>query len=141
MSIHAEQARSGEQSYPPNRSPKDIRRNFFLMTIHSVVFRMGWIFKTETVLMPAFLDMLGASATVRGALPMLQKICQSGPQISMAHVASRLARLKWVYFFLMISAAAPWLIQAFLCRIGQPFAPGGLAPSVMIGLFLVIFLG
>jgi len=109
------------------------------MTIHSVVFRMGWIFKTETVLMPAFLDMLGASATVRGALPMLQKICQSGPQISMAHVASRLARLKWVYFLLVISTAAPWLIQAFLCRIGQPFAPGGLAPSLMIGLFLVIY--
>ena len=46
-----------------------LRRNFSLIAVYQVVVRTGWIFKTESIIMPAVLDVLGGSAWLRGCLP------------------------------------------------------------------------
>ncbi len=53
-------------------------RNFWLLVIHQIVFRVGWTFKTESVVLPAFLDHLaGPGAGVfRGFLPVLSRLGQ-----------------------------------------------------------------
>ena len=41
-------------------------RNFLLLALHQVVIRVGWIFKTESVIIPAFLDSIAGPGWVRG---------------------------------------------------------------------------
>ena len=61
------------------------QRNFLLMVIYQVVMRTGWIFKTESVIMPAVLDVLsGNSDVLRGWLPFLNRFGQSVPPLLMA---------------------------------------------------------
>ena len=57
------------------------KRNFFATTIYQVLLRVGWIFKTESVIIPAALDSIGGVGWVRGCLPMLNRIGQSLPTL------------------------------------------------------------
>jgi MFS family permease len=63
-------------SDPPHHS-----RNFGLAVIYMVFMRTGWIFKTESVVMPAVLDVIGGSGWLRGCLPMLNRFGQSVPPL------------------------------------------------------------
>ena len=123
----------------PKEIPRGFRWNFSCLAVHTIVFRIGWVFKTETVLAPAFLETLGASAFVRGLLPLLQRLCISGPQIVSAHAAARLPRLKWAYGSLCIAMAVPWLAIAGMWRLGGP--PGLNSPAArgMIVAFLALY--
>lgn len=57
------------------------RRNFVSISAYQVLLRMGWIFKTESVIVPAALDSIGGSGWVRGCLPMLNRVGQSFPPL------------------------------------------------------------
>ncbi len=43
------------------------RRNFVVLVLHQALMRIGWIFKTESVMMPLVLDTLHGGAWIRGA--------------------------------------------------------------------------
>ena len=58
-----------------------VGRNFSLLAFYQVVMRTGWIFKTESIIMPAVLDLMGGNAVLRGCLPMLNRIGQSIPPL------------------------------------------------------------
>lgn len=60
----------------PNHS-----RNFVLLIVYQCWLRIGWIFKTESIIMPAVLDVIGGSAWLRGCLPMLNRLGQSVPPL------------------------------------------------------------
>ena len=92
--------------------PKKDTRNFFVFAAHLILERMGWIFKTETVIMPGFLDHLGASAMMRGCLPMISRIGQSLPQIFVAHRATGMLRHKVSFLVLSLLQALPWAVLA-----------------------------
>ena len=47
------------------------------MAIYQVILRVGWIFKTESIIMPAFMDLIGGAGWQRGCLPMLNRLGQS----------------------------------------------------------------
>ena len=49
-------------------------RNFFLLVLYQVIQRIGWIFKTESIVIPAFLDYIGGGAVIRGCLPVLNRL-------------------------------------------------------------------
>jgi len=51
-------------------------RNFAVIAWYQIVIRVGWIFKTERIIMPAFLDYIGGSAWLRGCLPVLNRFGQ-----------------------------------------------------------------
>ena len=42
-------------------------RNFILLAVYQIVLRVGWIFKTESIVMPAFLDHIGGTPWLRGS--------------------------------------------------------------------------
>ncbi len=56
---------------PPAAPPAADReaRNTFWLECYQVVVRIGWIFKTETIIMPAVLDAVVDSGFLRGLLP------------------------------------------------------------------------
>ena len=62
-------------------SEKYGRFNFCVIALYQVVMRTGWIFKTESVIMPAVLDSLGGSGWLRGLLPPLNRFGQSIPPL------------------------------------------------------------
>ena len=51
------------------------------MALYQVVLRCGWIFKTESIIMPAVLDSLGGGAWLRGFLPLFNRFGQSIPPL------------------------------------------------------------
>lgn len=55
--------------------------NFCLMTFNYICMRTGWIFKTESIIMPAVLDLIGGQGWLRGCLPMLNRFGQSIPPL------------------------------------------------------------
>ena len=57
-----------------------------------IALRAGWIFKVESVIMPAVLDMISGSATVRGWLPILNKLAQSSTPLLLSSWVQRRRR-------------------------------------------------
>ena len=56
-------------------------RNFWLLIVYQVVLRTGWIFKTESSIMPAAADALDPSGLARGWLQPLNRFGQSIPPV------------------------------------------------------------
>lgn len=92
-------------------------RNFLLLVIYQILMRTGWIFKTESSIMPAVVDALGGTGWMRGALPLLNRFGQSIPPMLMARSIKRLAQKKWAFVgttttmvFLFLTITSIWLI-------------------------------
>ncbi|MDA7950897.1 MAG: MFS transporter [Pirellulaceae bacterium] len=70
-------------------------RNFVLFVFYQVTLRTGWIFKTETIVMPAALDSLGGSIGLRSWLPLLNRFGQSIPPLLVSSRLKILPIKKW----------------------------------------------
>jgi len=126
---------------PAPESP--LRHNFVLLVIYQVALRVGWIFKTESIVMPAVLDSLGGGAWLRGCLPLLNRFGQSIPPLLVSRHVKVMPRKKWGSFattlvmssaFLALSAIwfwadgqkLPWMAMAFLILYGIFFVGTGI---------------
>lgn len=85
-------------------------RNLWTLAIQNVVLRVGWIFKTESVIMPYVVDAISGAGWIRGLLPILSRVGQSVPPLLYAdHLRSQ--PLKKIPLFLTaIGMAVPFLI-------------------------------
>lgn len=100
-------------SLPSNRSAEIERqgpRNLFVLAMYQVVLRVGWIFKTETVIMPAFLDAIAGAAWIRGFLPVLNRFGQSVPPLLFAERLQHMRRKKYALTITGLLMAVPFLI-------------------------------
>ncbi|MBX3439196.1 MAG: MFS transporter [Planctomycetaceae bacterium] len=68
-------------------------RNILVIAWYQVIFRIAWVFKTESVIMPAMIDAVSGAGWVRGFLPVLNRVGQSVPPLLMAE-RLRNSRLK-----------------------------------------------
>lgn len=84
------------------------RWNFGALLIHQVLFRVAWIFKTESVIMPAFLDTITESGFIRGILPLLNR---TGQSLAPLMLSDRLS---------MAPRKSKWLSRTTFCM-GAPF--------------------
>jgi MFS family permease len=71
-----------------------VRRNFIRLALFQISLRVGWIFKTESVIIPAFLDIIGGQGWLRGCLPMLNRFGQSIPPMLVSQQVSNLPKKK-----------------------------------------------
>ena len=71
-------------------------RNIACLVAYQVVARIGWIFKTETVIMPAVLDACVASGLLRGFLPVLNRVGTSLFPLVVAPIISRTKSIRWL---------------------------------------------
>jgi hypothetical protein len=67
-----------------------VQRNLLVIAAYQVTVRIGWIFKTETIIMPAILDAVADAGFLRGMLPVIGRFGQSLPPLAFA---SRLSRM------------------------------------------------
>jgi len=109
-------------------------RNTLCLEVYQVVVRVGWIFKTETIIMPAVLDAVVDSGLLRGLLPVLNRGGQSLPPLLAAGGLARVARKKWPLVATSLAMAA--------CFGGLAVAWPALAatrPDLLAVLFLVLY--
>ena len=67
------------------------------MAVYQIVLRIGWIFKTESIIMPAFMDLIGGAGWQRGCLPMLNRLGQSCvPLLFSDHIANLPRKSSWL---------------------------------------------
>ncbi len=111
-------------------------RNLLLLACHQIVFRAGWIFKTESVIMPAFLDWLAGpgAGCLRGCMPVFSRFGQSIPPVFCAERLRAMRRKKHALAGLTLSMSLPFAVLAAVC-----FAIDGRRCAWMPGLFLVLY--
>src|SRR5216110_3307751 len=129
-------------SLPPSVSPSlvgaDIpaheSRNFWILVIYQVVLRAGWIFKTESVVMPHAADALDPSGLARGWLPLLNRFGQSVPPVLAARGVKNLPKKQRAF---MTTTAAMTL--CFLGLTSLWLVPGAAEHSLAAVLFLALY--
>lgn len=85
-------------------------RNLWVLAMHFVVMRIAWIFKVESVIVPAFLDTIAGPGWVRGCLPILNRIGQSIPPLVLAPRLRSARQKKWALLLATLGMAAPFLV-------------------------------
>lgn len=109
-------------------------RNMLCFVVYQVVVRVGWIFKTETVIMPAVLDAVADSGLLRGLLPVFNRAGQSLPPLAAAGPLGRTASQKWVLMGTTLLMAVWFAVLAVLWPPLQ-----ARSPHLLAGLFLFIY--
>ncbi len=92
-------------------------RNLAILAAHQIVFRIGWIFKTESVIIPAFLDLVAgpSSGMLRGLLPVISRFGQSlPPALAAGWMRSRQLK-KRALAGLAMGASLPFAALAVAC--------------------------
>ena len=118
----------------PGREAVRQARNTFWLECHQIVLRVGWIFKTETIIMPAVLDAVVDSGVLRGLLPVLNRGGQSLPPLFFAGPLARRPVKKWSLVSTSLAMAA--------CFAALAAAWGPLEarrPDLLAVLFLVLY--
>ena len=87
-------------------------RNTLVLEAYQVILRVGWIFKTETIIMPAVLDAVVDSGAVRGLLPVLNRGGQSLPPLVFAGVLARRPIKKWTLVRTSLAMAGCFAVLA-----------------------------
>ncbi|MEQ9411004.1 MAG: MFS transporter [Fuerstiella sp.] len=101
--------------------------------MHQVLFRTAWIFKTESVIMPAFLDTISGAGWVRGLLPPLNRFGQSlAPLLLSDRLTRASVKSRWLSHTTMLMGLPFLSIGALL------LLPGGSA-SLLVAFFLISY--
>lgn len=102
-------------------------RNLIVLAAHQIVFRIGWIFKTESVIMPAFLDALAGPGAgwLRGFMPVLSRLGQSIPPVVAADRLKAMRQKKWSLVALAALMSIPMLgVAGLWAWFGQGYRIG-----------------
>ena len=121
-----------------DHNPPHHTRNFGLLASFMVAMRTGWIFKTETIIMPAVLDVIGGASWLRGFLPMLNRFGQSvPPMLASSFIRSTpLKKRTLTAMTLIMSVCFLALSGVWAWTGGQA---GGWLPLVFLTLYAIFF--
>lgn len=81
MSISSPATTSSASPDPQQAADRLESRNILLLAVYQVMLRLAWVFKTESVVIPAFLHAISGQAWMQGWLPMLNRFGQSLPPL------------------------------------------------------------
>jgi predicted MFS family arabinose efflux permease len=109
-------------------------RNIACLVAYQVVARVGWIFKTETVIMPAVLDACIDSGLLRGVLPVLNRAGNSLFPLLIAPAVARQPVVRWLLAATTTGLAGSFLL---LAAIWSPMVAHH--PQLLAACFLVIY--
>lgn len=128
---------------PYARTIADEPRNLLVLAAHQVVHRVAWIFKTESVIMPAFLDAVAGEGALhgllRGFLPVVNRFGHSVPPLLYAERLRRIPRKKVSLFITSGLMAVPFLALSVLWLVtGRKTQPW--MPLVFLALYALFFM-
>ena len=114
---------------------KNEGRNLIVLATQQIVVRIGWILKTESVIMPAFVDMIAGPAWIRGSLPVLNRLGQSIPQFLFADRLRSISLKRKPLGLFVILMGAPFLLLSLLLTV-----PGAVGSNWLPIVFFVLYL-
>ena len=121
------------------RERRDESVNFGLLALHQVWLRLGWIFKTESIVMPVFMDFIGGGPVLRAALVVLSRIGLSVPPVMFSRKL-KIARFKKRWLGLCsLSMSVPFGLLAWICWSGVGRDTAGNARWWMPAVFLFLY--
>ena len=109
------------------------KRNFAVFVVNQILMRIGWVFKTESIVMPGFLDHYTTSDVVRGFLPVSLRMGQSLPQFFVAQYVTQMPRKQPLFTITAFGIMIPWLVIALIVGSTQ------WSSNVIVGLFLMLY--
>jgi len=113
--------------------------NLAVLAYHQILFRIAWVFKTESIVFPAIIDwLIGAGAgPIRGILPILSRVGQSFPPVLLADRMRRARRKMLAPAVTTMAIAISMALMGVVCHLGQ-FDPSQkwLVPAVLTTYFL-----
>jgi MFS family permease len=84
-----------------------------LLSLYAAVQRTGWIFKTESVIVPAFLDSIAGPGWIRGILPVLNRFGQGVPSFLLAGAVQRTPLKKRLLALTTLAMAVTFFLLAW----------------------------
>jgi predicted MFS family arabinose efflux permease len=115
------------------------KSNFFWLALHQVIVRIGWIFKTESIVMPAFLDFIGGGPVLRGFLPVLNRFGFSVPPVLYAQRLSATRTKKWHLARNTLAMSVPFALLSAIWASGVWQSDQGAKQAWLPFLVLVIY--
>lgn len=112
--------------------------NLLALSAYSVLLRFAWIFKTESVIIPAFLDSIAGAGWLRGCLPVLNRFGQSLPPMFFARRLRQARYKKWSLLFTSFVMGLSLIVLAVLWQVLDDRQQRWL-PVVFLFLYLVFF--
>jgi len=108
------------------------------MAAYLIAARTGWIFKTESVIIPAVLDAVSGAGWVRGLLPLINRLGHSLPPLLIARRLEQSPRKKWVLM------STSWLMVGCFLLWGALFSPWAAAvvpwkAAIFLAIYTVFF--
>ena len=133
-------------SDPPEQTDSDAvppseTRNLWALAVHFVFLRAGWVFKTETVIMPTFLDTISGAHWLRGCLPVLNRLGASLPPLALAPRLRDTPLKKLALCGATLVMAVPFLLLSSVCFVISPGDKPGWLPALFLGCYAVCFIG
>jgi hypothetical protein len=114
------------------------RVNLWLLAVHQIFFRLGWLFKTETVVIPALVDYIAGPAWVRGWLPVLSRLGQSLPPLLFCSKFCKISRFKWWVAGCTAGMAGVFCLAMGLWISKEQCPPAWVCPGIL-GLYFAFF--
>ena len=136
IDANSKQGGSIESEKPPTRS--HLRWNFLVLTVDQILLRIGWIFKTESIIMPAVLDTISGAGWLRGCLPLLNRFGQSIPPLILAPAVGRLRRKRSLIVICGIMMSACFFLLAMGWSLRDRLGPVW-APTLFLLIYAVFF--
>jgi hypothetical protein len=113
--------------------------NFLLLAAHQVFLRVGWIFKTESIVMPVFMDYIGGGPVMRAMLMVLNRVGFSIPPVVFSRQLKIARRKKWLFAACSFGMAVPFALLALLWHSGYWRDERGLPQWWMPAVFLLLY--
>jgi hypothetical protein len=113
-------------------------RNLLVIAGSQIAMRIGWIFKTESIIIPAFLDTIAGAGWMRGMLPVLNRASQSTVPVVMADRVRRAPFKKHGMAVCVLGMAACFLILSGIWFVHGTDNPPWL-PTAFLTLYTVFF--
>lgn len=128
------------RSSPQQPAPRlqTSKHNFWVLAVYQMVVRTGWIFKTESIIMPAVLDLLGGGAWLRGCLPVLNRFGLSIPPIAFSRHVQTMPRKKRMLASTSLYMGGCFLLLALAWQHRE--AAGRWMPLIFLSLYTFFFM-
>lgn len=116
------------------------RRNFITSVVHFIVLRLGWVFKTESVIIPGFVGRLAhlACPNMEGfmlsLIPVISRLGRGLPQLVVAQRVEHLPRHSRAFMLSVALFTVPWGFFFFVL-----FLAPATHPSILLILFFLSY--
>lgn len=93
-------------------------RNGLWLALHQVFMRVGWIFKTESIVMPFFMDAIGGGPVLRGSLMVFNRLGFSVPPALFARSLKLMPQKRRAVGLATAAMAIPFAVLSILWASG-----------------------